>query len=345
MIAETFEGGPVGLSTLADAIGEDRGTIEDVYEPYLLQKGLLQRTPRGRVITRLGRAHLGHPDTPPVGRAPAVRLAGGHAFARRRRRRRGLRRRRRGRWPRSVGGATAAVRAQPARPPRARGARRRPMLSAKTTAAAATAAAAESEAPRRTRRRRARRARERRGGELGREPRVETRRDGAAAAARCAELGELRGAPPPARRPAPRLRSSRRPRPLDPALRHRFRAACAQRHGEQRARAEAARLHGALGRPRSPRPPRPASARRRRTGAPPRGTAPGSASSARVSSRSRSLRANGSCGSAGSGSAAGVGRRRGAARARRSTCWSRCGRARSRRARGGRSAAARGRRR
>jgi Holliday junction DNA helicase RuvB len=64
MIAETFEGGPVGLSTLADAIGEDRGTIEDVYEPYLLQKGLLQRTPRGRVITRLGRAHLGHPDTP-----------------------------------------------------------------------------------------------------------------------------------------------------------------------------------------------------------------------------------------------------------------------------------------
>jgi Holliday junction DNA helicase RuvB len=66
MIAETFEGGPVGLSTLADAIGEDRGTIEDVYEPYLLQKGLLQRTPRGRVITRLGRAHLGHPDTPPA---------------------------------------------------------------------------------------------------------------------------------------------------------------------------------------------------------------------------------------------------------------------------------------
>jgi Holliday junction DNA helicase RuvB len=65
MIAETFEGGPVGLSTLSDAIGEDRGTIEDVYEPYLLQKGLLQRTPRGRVITRLGRAHLGHPDTPP----------------------------------------------------------------------------------------------------------------------------------------------------------------------------------------------------------------------------------------------------------------------------------------
>ena len=73
VIAETFEAGPVGLSTLADAIGEDRGTIEDVYEPYLLQKGLLQRTPRGRVITRLGRAHLGHPDTPP-GTTAAVRL-------------------------------------------------------------------------------------------------------------------------------------------------------------------------------------------------------------------------------------------------------------------------------
>ena len=79
MIAETFEGGPVGLSTLADAIGEDRGTIEDVSEPYLLQKGLLQRTPRGRVITRLGRAHLGHPDTPP-GDVP--RLAPGRAETR-----------------------------------------------------------------------------------------------------------------------------------------------------------------------------------------------------------------------------------------------------------------------
>jgi holliday junction DNA helicase RuvB len=64
-VVERFGGGPVGLTTLAVALGEEAETIEDVYEPYLLQKGLLQRTPRGRVITRLGRAHLGHPDTPP----------------------------------------------------------------------------------------------------------------------------------------------------------------------------------------------------------------------------------------------------------------------------------------
>jgi Holliday junction DNA helicase RuvB len=54
-----FEGGPVGLSTLAVALGEEPDTIEDVYEPYLLQLGFLQRTPRGRVITALGREHLG----------------------------------------------------------------------------------------------------------------------------------------------------------------------------------------------------------------------------------------------------------------------------------------------
>ncbi|MHB8859975.1 MAG: Holliday junction branch migration DNA helicase RuvB [Thermoleophilia bacterium] len=59
LIIEKFDGGPVGLSTLAVAIGEERDTIEDVYEPYLLQKGLLQRTPRGRVVTRLAREHLG----------------------------------------------------------------------------------------------------------------------------------------------------------------------------------------------------------------------------------------------------------------------------------------------
>jgi Holliday junction DNA helicase RuvB len=58
-IADKFGGGPVGLSTLAVALGEEQGTIEDVYEPYLLQLGLLQRTPRGRVITDLGRAHVG----------------------------------------------------------------------------------------------------------------------------------------------------------------------------------------------------------------------------------------------------------------------------------------------
>jgi Holliday junction DNA helicase RuvB len=58
-VAEKFGGGPVGLSTLAVALGEEPDTIEDVYEPYLLQLGFLQRTPRGRVITDLGRAHVG----------------------------------------------------------------------------------------------------------------------------------------------------------------------------------------------------------------------------------------------------------------------------------------------
>ncbi len=60
-IAERFSGGPVGLSTLAVAIGEEPDTLEDVYEPYLLQLGLLQRTPRGRVVTPAGYAHLGLP--------------------------------------------------------------------------------------------------------------------------------------------------------------------------------------------------------------------------------------------------------------------------------------------
>jgi holliday junction DNA helicase RuvB len=54
-----FDGGPVGLSTLAVALGEERDTIEDVYEPYLLQLGFLQRTPRGRIVTALGRGHVG----------------------------------------------------------------------------------------------------------------------------------------------------------------------------------------------------------------------------------------------------------------------------------------------
>ena len=60
-IAERFAGGPVGLSTLAVAIGEETDTLEDVYEPYLLQLGMLQRTPRGRVVTPAGYAHLGLP--------------------------------------------------------------------------------------------------------------------------------------------------------------------------------------------------------------------------------------------------------------------------------------------
>ncbi len=58
-IVERFGGGPVGLSTLAVALGEEPDTVEDVYEPFLLQLGFLQRTPRGRVVTELGREHLG----------------------------------------------------------------------------------------------------------------------------------------------------------------------------------------------------------------------------------------------------------------------------------------------
>ncbi len=58
-IVEKFDGGPVGLSTLAVSLGEEADTVEDVYEPYLLQLGLIQRTPRGRVATRLGRARIG----------------------------------------------------------------------------------------------------------------------------------------------------------------------------------------------------------------------------------------------------------------------------------------------
>jgi Holliday junction DNA helicase RuvB len=58
-IVHKFDGGPVGLSTLAVSLGEEPDTIEDVYEPYLLQLGLIQRTPRGRIVTSSGRAHVG----------------------------------------------------------------------------------------------------------------------------------------------------------------------------------------------------------------------------------------------------------------------------------------------
>jgi Holliday junction DNA helicase RuvB len=63
-IAERFNGGPVGLSTIAVAIGEDEGTLEEVYEPYLIQQGLIQRTPRGRVLTPRGRELTGLPNDP-----------------------------------------------------------------------------------------------------------------------------------------------------------------------------------------------------------------------------------------------------------------------------------------
>ncbi len=61
LIIEKFDGGPVGVGTLSVALGEARDTVEDVYEPYLLQSGLIQRTSRGRVATRHAYAHLGFP--------------------------------------------------------------------------------------------------------------------------------------------------------------------------------------------------------------------------------------------------------------------------------------------
>ncbi|NCU44408.1 Holliday junction branch migration DNA helicase RuvB, partial [Candidatus Falkowbacteria bacterium] len=64
-IIEKFAGGPVGLNTLAAATGEELMTIEDVYEPYLLQLGFLERTPRGRKVTALAYSHLGM--VPPAG--------------------------------------------------------------------------------------------------------------------------------------------------------------------------------------------------------------------------------------------------------------------------------------
>lgn len=60
-IIEKFDGGPVGIETIAAAVSEPRDTIEDVYEPYLLQNGFLKRTPRGRVATRHAYAHMGFP--------------------------------------------------------------------------------------------------------------------------------------------------------------------------------------------------------------------------------------------------------------------------------------------
>lgn len=63
-IIEKFSGGPVGLNTIATAVGEDSGTIEEVYEPFLIKEGFLKRTPRGREATQLAYTHLGY--TPPI---------------------------------------------------------------------------------------------------------------------------------------------------------------------------------------------------------------------------------------------------------------------------------------
>ena len=58
-IIDKFRGGPVGLTTIATAIGEDAGTLEEVYEPYLIMEGFIKRTPRGRMVTELAYQHLG----------------------------------------------------------------------------------------------------------------------------------------------------------------------------------------------------------------------------------------------------------------------------------------------
>ncbi|HHY90374.1 MAG TPA: Holliday junction branch migration DNA helicase RuvB, partial [Clostridiales bacterium] len=60
-IIQKFNGGPVGIETLAAATGEEKSTIEDVYEPFLLQRGFIQRTPKGRIATKRAYEHLGVP--------------------------------------------------------------------------------------------------------------------------------------------------------------------------------------------------------------------------------------------------------------------------------------------
>ena len=64
VLIEKFNGGPVGLSTLAAALSEDPGTIEEVYEPFLLQLGLIERTPRGRSATSKAYEHIGSKHSP-----------------------------------------------------------------------------------------------------------------------------------------------------------------------------------------------------------------------------------------------------------------------------------------
>ena len=62
-IIDKFKGGPVGISTIATAVGEDSGTIEEVYEPFLIKEGFIKRTPRGREVTELAYTHLGKTKT------------------------------------------------------------------------------------------------------------------------------------------------------------------------------------------------------------------------------------------------------------------------------------------
>ena len=71
-IITKFKGGPVGVGTIATAVGEDPGTIEEVYEPFLIKEGFIQRTPRGRVVTDLAYAHLGVPHFGKGGPDPEI---------------------------------------------------------------------------------------------------------------------------------------------------------------------------------------------------------------------------------------------------------------------------------
>ncbi len=81
VLIEVYGGGPAGIQAIAAAVGEDRGTIEDLYEPYLLQEGFLQRTPRGRVATQRAYQHLGYPlPASPAGGAPGSDDPNGRLF-------------------------------------------------------------------------------------------------------------------------------------------------------------------------------------------------------------------------------------------------------------------------
>ena len=71
-IIEKFEGGPVGIGTIAAAVGEDASTIEEVYEPFLVQNGFLQRTPRGRVATAQAYRHFGYTPPSQIGQQPGL---------------------------------------------------------------------------------------------------------------------------------------------------------------------------------------------------------------------------------------------------------------------------------
>jgi Holliday junction DNA helicase RuvB len=71
-IIEKFDGGPVGISTIAAAVGEDASTIEEVYEPYLVQNGFLQRTPRGRMATPQAYRHFGYTPPQESGNQPSL---------------------------------------------------------------------------------------------------------------------------------------------------------------------------------------------------------------------------------------------------------------------------------